>query len=256
MLTHERQQHIIDFLTKKKSATVAKLAKKLFVSQATIRRDLSDMEKQGLLKRSHGGAVLLESNNAESSLLVREQENIKEKKAIAELAVDFIRDNYTVFMDSSSTVSNIIPLLKKFSSLTVITTGLKNAMLLSQGTDAKIYLAGGMVNSNSNSIVGSDTTVFLSRFNADICFVSCSGIDQDGQITDVSIEQSNIKNIMVNGSDIKVLLCDSGKFNAKYLCKSFTISDFDYILTDKPVSSAFLSLAKNSKCEFVFSDKN
>lgn len=80
MLSIERHEQILQILMEKKSVTVGELSKTMFVSDATIRRDLSQMEKEGLIKRSHGGAVLFESTNDETSILMREQENIKQKK--------------------------------------------------------------------------------------------------------------------------------------------------------------------------------
>lgn len=97
MLSIERHEQILQILMEKKSVTVGELSKTMFVSDATIRRDLSQMEKEGLIKRSHGGAVLFESTNDETSILMREQENIKQKKIIAEIALKFIYKLYMSF---------------------------------------------------------------------------------------------------------------------------------------------------------------
>ena len=95
MLSIERHEQILQILMEKKSVTVGELSKTMFVSDATIRRDLSQMEKEGLIKRSHGGAVLFESTNDETSILMREQENNKQKKIIAEIALKFIKNHDT-----------------------------------------------------------------------------------------------------------------------------------------------------------------
>jgi len=126
MLSIERHEQILQILMEKKSVTVGELSKTMFVSDATIRRDLSQMEKEGLIKRSHGGAVLFESTNDETSILMREQENIKQKKVIAEIALKFIKNHDTLLVDSSSTAGMVIPLLKNFKFISVITNGIKN----------------------------------------------------------------------------------------------------------------------------------
>ena len=92
MLTLERQEEILEILNRNKSATVEELASELFVSGATIRRDLRSMEKQGLIKRSHGGAMPFKSSAEESAFAIREQENISAKRTIANLAVKLINN--------------------------------------------------------------------------------------------------------------------------------------------------------------------
>ena len=131
MLSLERQEEILEILNKNNSATVEELAQELFVSGATIRRDLRSMEKQGLIKRSHGGAMPFKSSAEESAFAIREQENTVAKKTIANLAVKLINKGDSVFLDSSSTTGLIIPMLNNFKYLSVTTTGLRNALLLS-----------------------------------------------------------------------------------------------------------------------------
>ncbi|MGI5958204.1 MAG: DeoR/GlpR family DNA-binding transcription regulator [Massiliimalia sp.] len=252
MFTEERQAQILSIVNDKKSVSVHELSQTLFVSDATIRRDLTAMEKAGLIKRSHGGAVLFESTNDESSILIREQENIREKKMIAELAMEFVRSNYTIFMDSSSTTGTVIPLLKQYKYLSVVTNGLKNAILLSQRTNAKIYMTSGVINNQSNSIVGSDTIAYLNRLHADLVLFSCSGITLESGITDASFEQSNLKQVMIKNSKIKVLLCDSSKFDNTYLCRTCGFEDIDYIITNKRPDQAYLRAAEAAECTIIY----
>lgn len=252
MFTEERQAQILSIVNDKKSVSVHELSQTLFVSDATIRRDLTAMEKAGLIKRSHGGAVLFESTNDESSILIREQENIREKKMIAELAMEFVRSNYTIFMDSSSTTGTVIPLLKQYKYLSVVTNGLKNAILLSQRTNAKIYMTSGVINNQSNSIVGSDTIAYLNRLHADLVLFSCSGITLESGITDASFEQSNLKQVMIKNSKIKVLLCDSSKFDNTYLCRTCGFEDIDYIITNKRPDQAYLRAAEAAECAIIY----
>lgn len=256
MFTEERQAQILSIVNDKKSVSVHELSEFLFVSPATIRRDLTTMEKAGLIKRSHGGAVLFESTNDESSILIREQENIREKKVISEMVIDFIRSNFTIFMDSSSTVGTVIPLLKQYKYLSVITNGLKNAILLSQRTNAKIYMASGVVNNQSNSIVGSDTIAYISRLHADLALFSCSGITLENGVTDASFEQSNLKQIMIKNSKLRILLCDSSKFDSTYLCHTCGFEEIDYILTNKKPDDCYLEEVSKYKCKILYPDTN
>ena len=103
MFAIERQDEIIEIIKERKSVSVNDLAKELFVSCATVRRDLSAMEKAGLVRRTHGGAIITGSSSDESSTFLREQENVLEKKEIASLAVRFVKNNSSLYIDSSST---------------------------------------------------------------------------------------------------------------------------------------------------------
>jgi len=236
MFSLERQQSILEILKKNKSISVNELSKLIFASPATIRRDLTAMEKLGLIKRSHGGAVLYEKENEETSFFVREHENVKAKKKIVDIAKSFVKNSYSIFLDSSSTCSMLIPYLSNFKALTVFTTGIKNAILLSEKTDVKIYLPGGEVNTKSNSMFGSHAYEYLNKTYTDIAFVSCNGIDVKSGVTELSFDQAHIKRTVIQNAKLKILLCDNSKFE---VTNSFKIGDFglfDYIISNESPS--------------------
>jgi len=251
MLTLERQEEILEILNKNKSATVEELAAELFVSGATIRRDLRSMEKQGLIKRSHGGAMPFKSSAEESAFAIREQENTSAKKSIANLAVKLIKNGDSLFIDSSTTTGALISMFNNFKYLTVTTTGLRNALLLSQTDNVKIYIAGGQIQNHSNSIIGSDTMDYISRIHSDISFVSCSGVTIENGFTDSSIEQAKLKQQMRKNSAKLAMLCDSTKFGKTFLCTDFNFDDIDYLITDKMPNQEFLNKIAKSKCKLI-----
>ena len=251
MLSLERQEEILEILNRNKSATVEELASELFVSGATIRRDLRSMEKQGLIKRSHGGAMPFKSSAEESAFAIREQENTVAKKTIASLAAKLIKNGDSVFIDSSSTTGAVIPLLNGYQYLSVTTTGIRNALLLSQTNSVKIYIAGGQIQNHSNSIIGTDTMDYISRIHADVALVSCSGVDAHYGFTDSSIEQSKLKQQMRKNSSILAVLCDSTKFGKTFLCTNFHFDEVDYLITDKTPSQEFLEKIANTKCKLL-----
>lgn len=251
MLSLERQDEILEILNKNKSCTVEELASELFVSGATIRRDLRTMEEQGLIKRSHGGAMLFKSRADESALAIREQENTSAKKTIANLAVRLIENGDSVFMDSSTTVGFLIPLLNNFKYLSVTTTGIRNAMLLTQTNNVKIYIAGGQVHNHSNSITGTDTMDYISRIHADIAFISCMGFSKNAHFTDANIEQSKLKRQMRKNSEKIVMLCDSTKFNKTFMCSDFLLDDIDYLITEKMPPAELLEKINSSRCKLI-----
>lgn len=251
MLSLKRQDEILEIINKNKSATVDELAAELFVSPATIRRDLVAMEKQGLIRRSHGGAIPFKSSAEESAFSIREQENTTAKRAIASLAFKLLKNGDSVFMDSSSTVGFVIPLLNNLKYLSVTTIGLRNAILLSQTGNVKIYIAGGQIQNHSNSITGTDTMDYISRIHADITLISCSGADIKAGFTDADIEQSKLKRQMRANSDKVAMLCDATKFGKTFMCTDFTFDEIDYFITDKTPPKEFVLKLEKAKCKLL-----
>lgn len=232
MFAYERKQQILDLLKIKKAISVEELCKTLYTSGATIRRDLQDLEKDRLIKRTHGGAVLLEGTSTETPLVLRESENSSQKQLISELAVKHISDGMTLFFDSSSTVSYIIRQLHQFQGLKVITNGIKTASLLSDYKNIKIYCTGGIIRDNSRSLVGHSAQAFIAQFNADVCFMSCRGLSLEKGATDPSDEEAYIKKEYLSNSDKRILLCDTTKIGVNYFCKVAPLHEFDYIITN------------------------
>ena len=248
MFSIERQEEILEILNKNRTATVETLAKELFVSAATIRRDLREMEKQNLIRRSHGGAMVFQSSADESAVVLREQQNVAQKRTIANLAVMLIRNGYNLFLDSSTTVGFVVPLFNNFNYLSATTTGLKNALLLSATNNVKIYIAGGLIANHSNSITGTDTMDYITRIHANLALVSCSGFDLKAGFTDADIEQSKLKRQMRKNSDKLAMLCDSTKIGKKFMSTDFTLKDVDYLITDKPLPEDYLAAAEKAGC--------
>lgn len=251
MLTIRRQEEILEILNKNKQATVEELASELFVSGATIRRDLSAMEKQGLIRRSHGGAIPFRSTAEESAFALREQENTSAKRTIAALAFRLVKNGHSLFLDSSTTTGFLIPLFNNLKYLSVTTIGLRNALLLSQTNNVKIYIAGGQISNHSNSITGSDTIDYISRIHADVAFLSCSGIDLSSGFTDADIEQSKLKRQMRKNSAIVAVLCDSTKFGKTFMCTDFDFGEVDYLITDKKPSEEYYKKLTEAGCTII-----
>lgn len=250
--TEERRREILRFLEDRKSVSVEELASRLFVSPATIRRDLSQMERDGFLKRSHGGAVLFESLSDETSLLVREQENVREKRTIARLASSLLCANATVFLDSSSTAGYLIPFFQEEKYLSVVTNGLNNAMLLSRLETVKTFLAGGMLQPRSYSAAGGETLEMISGFHAELAFLSCGGISAKNGVTDASYDQALIKRKMLENAKTRVLLCDSSKFDAVFMCRTCGFDRIDWLVTDREPPEHLRVQADKEGCRLLY----
>ncbi len=251
MLVQERQQKIIDILRKEKTISLRKLKDIFYVSEATIRRDLSKLEQKGIIQRTHGGAILPESSTEESSILVRQQTQIKEKKKIAHGCLPLIPDNASVFLDSSSTVGHLLYLLKDIKGLTIITNGLNNAMIASQSTNANLYLSPGIVFTKTNSVLGADTIDYVNGFNCNYFIFSCSGISLNHGVMEASFEQKMVKEAMLRKSKHHILLVDHTKFEKIYMTTTCGFDVIDVVITDKQPPDDYIKMFKEHDVELI-----
>ena len=231
MYNLERQEQILAILEDKKSISVTALAKLLYVSQPTVRRDLDNLCRQGKVQRTHGGVVLRKVSDTEIPLMYREDQNNGAKKVIAEKAAELIRDGDVIFLDASSTVSYLIPHLKKFRDLLVVTNSPKTSIRLGE-CGIKNYCTGGQLLMHSIAYVGAEAEKFISGINADIFFFSSRGYTEDGRITDSSESEATVKKAMLQNAEKSYYLCDSSKRGKKYAFNVCTTKDLAGILTE------------------------
>ncbi len=240
MLPLERRDHILEILKVKQAATVDELCATLYSSGATIRRDLQILENSGLIRRTHGGAVYIESTTRDFPLTLRENENLSAKEMLAQKALPFIKDGQTLFMDSSSTVYHLARRLSGFHNLRVITNGLKTASVLAEITGVEVYGTGGRLRENAMSFVGNQAMEFVRQFNADIAFLSCRGIDSEVGITDSDENEANLKRIYIQNAKHVILLCDSSKIGKRYFCKVGPLDAARKIITNNQLPPEFV----------------
>ena len=181
MKLSSRQEQILEILQENKRASVNKLSEILFFSKMTIRRDLAYMEKCGFLTRYHGGAII-KQNYLQYPIEMRRHIHEKEKLKMAELADKHIEDDQVIFLPGSSTCSFIIPYLKNYEDLHIVTNSVKFMLQLSK-MQVKCTLSGGEYNESQHILVGRSCERFFRSINTDIAIVSCDGISDDGIIS-------------------------------------------------------------------------
>ena len=225
MELNTRQQEILDILYKTGKTSVASLAKKLYVAEMTVRRDLTAMEKGGFLKRYHGGAMLM-TNLGEMPLLHRIMFDEKEKKALSRKCLPFLRDNMIVFIDSSSTCQYIIPYIATFKNMKIITNSVK-ALLTASSFHIPSVLIGGDYYEQDMCLIGSIAEQYAKELNVDISFFTTAAYSEDGIISDFDEKQLYIRKIMLKNSTQSVYLCEKNKIGKKMLhtlCRSEDIT--------------------------------
>lgn len=231
MLEYERLDQIIACLRERQTDTVKNLAQKLYASEATIRRDLTELERRGLVKRLHGGAALIDGVQRELPLFLREQQNVAAKRDVAARAAQYLRDGQVIFMDASSTVMFLIKYFEGYQNLTIVTNGMKTAQVLS-GLSHKTYCTGGLMLHNSSAYVGDYAADFVRHFNADVFFFSSRGVSEDGRITDASSEENHIRRVMLEQSRQHIFLCDSSKRGKTYCYNLCRLDQVDACVMD------------------------
>lgn len=229
MALTERQNEILKRLKENKSAGVHELAKELYVSEATIRRDLAEMKNMGLVERSHGGALLPE-NSEEISIFFRMEKNASEKERVATKALPHIPTFKSVFIDSSSTALALAERLD-LAYKTVVTNNLQTAIQLSKKPNLNLVLLGGNVHLNTNSATGSWTARQLEDFAFDLMISSCAAVIDNASF-ERSIDQKEIKRAAFIRCKKKVLLIDHTKFEAHGTYRLAALSDYDLVVTD------------------------
>lgn len=233
MFNVERLEAIQKLLSEKKSASVRDLAQRLYVSDSTVRRDLNVLERQGLVRRIFGGVVLIEHDQRNVPFFSRTMANDVVNDGIALKALEHIRNGQSLMLDASTTVSALIPHLKRFKDLTIITNA-SAPMAGLQELDARVYVIGGLMPRHSLGYVGYLAEDMVRNFNADILFFTCGGIAPDGRVTSLLEEEAGVQRAMLRHAKKRILLCDREKFGRECLYNLTTLDEIDTLISDVP----------------------
>ncbi len=235
MLIEERHRRILEELKQSPQTNVARLAKLLFVSEPTVRRDLTELERRGFITKKYGGAILTQgAADREIPFLLRENEKSSVKVEIGKKAASMVQDGMVIMLDGSTSAYHLVPYLAKYKDLIVITSGAKTAVALAEA-NIRTFCTGGQMRIHSFSYVGDLAADFIRNINADILFFSCHGLSDDGLMTDRAVEESDLRKVMFSVCKKKILLCDSGKFGKTYFYNMGSVEDIDGIVSDRPL---------------------
>lgn len=230
-----RQQDIIAILKKKQCSGVREICEMIYASPATVRRDLREMEKQGLVRTFYGGVTLAIDEGREIPISVREQEGKAAKQAIARAAAQIIPAGATVMLDASSTAMYMADYLNPEKNITVFTNGLHTANALCQKR-IRTYCLGGEVGAVSMMTTGSLAELTLSIINVDMLFFSSQGMDWQGMISDNSERESRLRREMLRHARKSYFLCGSEKIGLQRLYKVCDAADLTGIFSNRDIS--------------------
>lgn len=216
---------------------VGSLADRLRVSHMTIRRDLAALEQAGEVRRTRGGAYLPSASARwiEPPFVQRRSVRADAKRAIARRAVEEVHPGQIIGIDVGSTTLELCPHLAEVADLTIVTSSLPVAGALAGTLD--VYIPGGRIRPRELSVVGASARDGISRFHLDTVFIGAAGLDESG-ISDYSVEDSEIKRIMIGNADRVVVLCDSSKLGRRSAVAVCGLHEVDVLVTDEPPSAS------------------
>lgn len=245
MYQQERMDEIMKILRENHYVTVDYLVKEIKYSPASIRRDLTLLQKQGLVTRSYGGVTYKDANI--SPFKFRQHSMKSAKNAIAKKAASLVKNGDIVFLDGSSTTQYMGHFLTDKKGITVVTCNMLLADFLSEH-GINTYCTGGRVVEYPGILGGEFMLESLAKFNIDIAFFSSTAFNLKGQI--LSLGEGGVRNHLAfrNHSKKLVYLCGSDKFDTEGKFVSFTLDDVDYFISDKHLPE---KLKQNFKTTFL-----
>ena len=243
MSLKEREGALLEYLREHKEASVEELARAFFVSEPTMRRDLSALNADGRIIRTYGGASYKSTPGENLPHAFREREHSDAKAVIGKKCLSLIKDGDTVMADASSTALALLRVIDEKKSIAVITNNAKAAMTLAE-TKVRTFVTGGELASNTYAYVGSHAEAFLRSFNADVCFFSVRTLTLGGELTDNAIAENAVRRVMLSRSKKKVLLLDSKKIGDPCISTLCHLTDVDYVVSEADISDRFPNLAE------------
>lgn len=237
LFAEERKKEILDLLEKQNKVFVPDLCDFFNVSPATIRTDLRILDNEGLLKRTHGGAVKLSKATYEPTSDFKLSQKSKEKKKIAEYAIQLIENSDTIALDTGTTTLELAKLLPSKHGLTVITNDIAIATFLEQNSDAKVIMLGGIIRRGFNCTAGSFAAKMMQPFNVDKAFIASNAFSFESGFSTPSTEQAEVKRAMIHSAAKVNMLIDSSKFNCIAFYRFAELEDIDQLITDNLLSS-------------------
>jgi DeoR/GlpR family transcriptional regulator of sugar metabolism len=251
ILGHERRAILLSELNENGYILATEMAEKLNITAITVRRDLAQLEKEGLCIRKRGGAARsTQGVSLELPYQIKQNSNIDEKKRIAEAAVRFVNHGSTIILDAGSTTYALALLLSQ-KRITVVTNDLQIAVKLAASPNINLICTGGFAQTNVFSLHGSQVETFIRSLRVDMTFLGADAIHRDGIVSNVNLEEAMIKQAMIAAAEKVILLADSSKFEKAGFAKVCHLSDLNTIITDSGISEDKLGWLKSINIETV-----
>jgi DeoR/GlpR family transcriptional regulator of sugar metabolism len=255
LLAEERRFRIREILSRERSVTASELIRMLSVTAATIRRDLAVLEKEGVLVRSHGGAVSrTPSTNFQPSYDALGRSNRAEKQAIAREAERLILDGETVFLEGSTTVYELARRLLHRNRLTVITNSPPIIDEFQRSQHVSVISTGGELQKDVFYLSGAWAERALSEIRVDKAVLGVGAIDPAYGISTASQAEAQIKKMILKSARVSIALADHSKFGNQGFAYVGPVTDIDILVTDSATPPSYLRPLREAGVELILAD--
>ncbi|MEE8601240.1 DeoR/GlpR family DNA-binding transcription regulator [Euzebya tangerina] len=251
MYAEERQQVIAAQAREQGRVEVVRLADELAVTPETIRRDLSRLERRGVLKRVHGGAIPLDRIGFEPAVEDRGQRMVAEKERIAKRALAELPAEGSILLDAGTTTAQVAKALPQDRELTVVTNALDIAVDLANRPNVTLLTIGGRVRSRTLAAVDTWASSVLDELYVDVAFIATNGVSVERGLTTPDAGEAGTKRTMVRAARRVVLLADHTKLGNDNLVRFAEISDIDTLITDSGADGRLISQIEQADVEVI-----
>jgi DeoR/GlpR family transcriptional regulator of sugar metabolism len=227
----KRKLKIMELLKTKESVGVEQLTKIFSVSKVTVRGDLDDLERKGLLIRTHGGAMLPEDLSLIRRLSYTLEEQREEKLAICKAALQLIKPDMNIIIDAGSTTVHLARMVADMR-ISVITNSIPVIQNLIDSSTVELFVAGGILRKPSLSLIGAAAAFMFDQIHADILFLGASGFSIEKGLTATNIIEAETKKQMIKHASVVCLLADSSKLEKMFLATICNWDSIDYFIVD------------------------
>ena len=250
---NERREKIVGLLSSNRRMSVGELSKQLRVTGATIRADLEALNRQNKIIRTFGGALAPHESTplSEMPMDVRLRKQVTEKQAIGRAAAALVHDGMVVALDASTTSLAMSYFLKGRKALTIITNSLPIASPLVDAPGVNVILPGGTLRHESSSVVGPEAVNFLSRMEAELCFMGVHSIHLTKGLGEVSQAEMGVKQALAGFSRKVIVLADSTKWNRVSAAYFWSLDKIDTLITEGQIPSETKDSLKTSRVKLV-----
>lgn len=240
MYAEERQQAIADLVTQRGRLSVAELAERFTVTTETVRRDLSLLERAGVVRRVHGGAVPSKALAVlELAVTERDTAHAEQKDRVASAALDFLpSDGGSFLLDAGTTTARLASLLPHDQTFIVFTNAVPIAGRLAARANIELHLLPGRVRRTTQAAVGVDTVNALAELRTDVAFIGTNGLSTAHGLSTPDPSEAAAKRAMIASARQVVVLADSSKIGAESTIRFAELDQVDVLVTDSGISDA------------------
>jgi DeoR family transcriptional regulator of aga operon len=247
----DRRQRTLELLADRGEVSVSELSREAGVSEMTIRRDLEALEREGLLRRVHGGAISSVSRGYEPPFALRAGRGGDAKARIGKLAATLVDEGETVIIDVGSTTLELARALGDSARLTVVTPSLRVAEVLGASGDVRVIVTGGIARHGELSLVGDLAERAFSELHCDTVFLGAGGVDARAGVTEFNLEDTRVKRAALTSARRCVVLADASKLGRVALASVCSLERVDVLVTDDSASRDALSPITDSGVEVL-----